>query len=291
MLQKAIFQFLVLVALFFGTWFGLQQINWMKVLRIEQNKKTLEQKLGDQFWDFYSKTETEVRSPFVVKAIDSLVTRLCTSNNLDRSKIKVHILEKDEINAFALPNDHLVVYTGLIAAAENEAELLGVLGHEIAHIEKSHVMKKLSKEIGLSVLVSMSAGSAGGEVVKKALKLLSSTAYDRDLEREADQTSVEYLLKAKVNPEPLAQFFFRLAEKEKDTPEQAYWISTHPDSKERAIAIINFIKDKPDTNYTHILSDKDWAKLKIRYPISSINHPLSEYEDNAEIDTAIGKND
>jgi predicted Zn-dependent protease len=138
----------------------------------------------------------------------------------------------------------LVIYTGLIAACENEAELYGVIGHELAHMEKNHVMNKLIKEIGLSVLISMTTGNGNAEMIKEAIKHLSSTAYDRSLETEADLTAVEYLEKASINPEPFANFLYRLADETKHLPSQIYWISTHPESKERAEEIIQHIQNK-----------------------------------------------
>ena len=101
----------------------------------------------------------------------------------DREIIKVHVLNKDEINAFALPNGHLIIYSGLINNSGNQEELTGVICHEIAHIELNHVMKKLIKEIGLSVLISMTTGKGGSEIIKETAKMLSSSAFDRKLEK------------------------------------------------------------------------------------------------------------
>jgi beta-barrel assembly-enhancing protease len=243
-MKRTAIEFLILVALFFSTWFGLSRVNWMAILKIEKATKSTEEKLGEIFWKQFSKTEEEIAEKAVRDSVSALVDRICKYNDIDRSSIKVHVLRKDEVNAFALPDDHLVVYSGLLAACEDETELLGVLGHEIAHMEKNHVMKKLIKEVGLSVLISMTTGNGGGEVIKETAKLLSSRAYDRDLEREADQTSVDYLLKAKIDPEPFADFLYRLSDETGSLPEQLSWISTHPDSKERAEQIIAYINDK-----------------------------------------------
>jgi predicted Zn-dependent protease len=214
----------------------------MKLLNVEQTTQNTEEKIGDLFWDLLKKSETEITSASVVNLVDSMLTRICTANSIDRSKIKLHLLRKEEINAFALPNNHLVVYSGLISACENEAELCGVICHELAHIEKNHVMNKLVKEIGLSVLISMSTGNGNSETIQSALKQISSSAYDRKLETEADLTAVDYLIKAGIDPEPFASFIYRLAEENKNIPHQIYWISTHPESKERAEKMIEHIQ-------------------------------------------------
>jgi len=238
-MRKIAIELIISVALLLGVWALLSQVDWMTVFKIEQKTKDTEEKVGDLFWDLLKKSETEITNSSVVSVVDSMVDYVCKENNLETDKIQVHILNKDEINAFALPNNHLVVYSGLIDACENEAELYGVLCHEIAHIEKNHVMNKLVKELGLSVLISISTGNSNSEVIKRALKQLSSSAYDRSLETEADLTAVDYLVKAGIDPQPFANFLYRLSDETKGLPQQIYWISTHPESKARAEEIIN----------------------------------------------------
>jgi len=243
-MKKILLELLLSVLLIAVVWFGLSRVDWMKLLNIEQATQNTEEKIGDLFWKLLKSSETEISSDSIVAPVDSMLTRICTANSIDRKKVKLHLLRKDEINAFALPNNHLVIYSGLIAACENEAELYGVIGHELAHMEKNHVMNKLIKEVGLSVLISMSTGNGNSEVIKKTIKQLSSSAYDRSLETEADLTATDYLIKASIDPEPFANFLYRLADETKHLPSQIYWISTHPESKERAEKIIEQIKDK-----------------------------------------------
>ena len=243
-MRKILIELVISVSILLGVWVLLSQVDWMKLFNIEQTTKSTEAKIGDLFWDLLSKSETEITSVSVVSPIDSMLSLICTKNKIDRTKIKFHLLHKDEVNAFALPNNHLVVYTGLINACENEAELYGVICHEIAHMEKNHVMNKLVKEMGLSILISMSTGNGNSEMIKGALKQLSSSAYDRKLETEADLTSVDYMVKAGIDPEPFANFLYRLSDESKNLPQQIYWISTHPESKARAEKIIEHIQNR-----------------------------------------------
>lgn len=242
-IKKILIELILTVLIIAAVWFGLSQVDWMKLLNVEQTTQNTEEKIGDLFWDLLKKSETEITSASVVNPVDSMLTRVCTANSIDRSKIKLHLLRKDEINAFALPNKHLIMYSGLIATCDNEAELCGVISHELAHIEKNHVMNKLVKEIGLSVLISISTGNGNSETIQSAIRQLSSSAYDRKLETEADLTAVDYLVKAGIDPEPFANFIYRLADENKNIPHQIYWISSHPESKERAEKMIEHIKE------------------------------------------------
>jgi predicted Zn-dependent protease len=260
-MKKTIIQGAISILLFFGTWVALTKIDWVTVFKVQKVTDKTEEKLGNLFWEIFQRTEKENKNPFVVNSIDSIVTRICTANKIDREFIKVHILNKDDINAFALPNGHLIVYSGLIINSDNQEELSGVICHEIAHINLNHVMKKLVKEIGLSVLISMTTGNGGSEIVKETAKMLSSSAFDRSLEKEADIKAVDYLIKAKINPEPFADFLFKLSDKENEATKYLTWISTHPDSKERAEYIIEYCKDKKSL-YTGVMTTETWDKLK-----------------------------
>lgn len=244
MSEKILKELVITVAIMAAVWFGLLQIDWVKVLKIQQKTQSTEEKIGDLFWDVMKHSDTEITAKSVIGPIDSMLEKICTSNSIDPKKIKLHLLRKDEINAFAIPNNHLVVYSGLINACESEEELCGVIGHELAHIEKKHVMNKLVKEIGLSVLISISGGNGSAETIKSMIKLLSSSAYDRSLETEADLTAVDYLINAGIDPEPMANFMYRLSDQTKNIPKQLFWISTHPESKERAEEMVEHIAQR-----------------------------------------------
>ena len=261
--MKNIFiQGLTIIFLFFSTWFILTQVDWMTILKIENRTNKTEEKLGEFFLETIKKSEKENINSFVANSIDSIVSKICTENGVDKKIIKVHIFDKDEVNAFALPNGHLLIYSGLILAADNQEELSGVICHEIAHIQLNHLMKKLIKEVGLSVLISMSTGNGGPEIIGETLRLLSSSAFDRTLEAAADIKAVEYLINAKINPEPFANFLYKLSENETEAMKYMSWTSTHPDSKERAEYIIAYSKNKA-TTYESVLTTSTWEQLKV----------------------------
>ncbi|MDG1227360.1 MAG: M48 family metallopeptidase [Polaribacter sp.] len=259
-MKKIIIQGTITVFLFFGSWYTIKQIDWVKIFRVEKVADKTAQKLGDFLWKTIKNTEEENKNSHVVKTIESIVTQICKSNKIERKNIKIHVINKDEINAFALPNGHLIVYSGLILNSDNQEELIGVICHEIAHIELHHVMKKLVKEIGLSALISMTTGGSGSEIIKETARMLSSSAFDRSLEKEADIKAVDYLISAKVNPDPFANFLYKLSDEEHAAAAYFKWISTHPDSRERAAYIIEYSKTK-STTYESMLSIETWEKV------------------------------
>ena len=240
--MKIISKALVVYGSFFLCWFLLAQLDYVSYFEIEKNKVFAEDKLGDIIWSEMEQKEDVIYDDSTVHVLDSLLKPLCEVNAIERDSLKVHIVKNSQVNAFAMPDNHLVVYTGLIEASKNEQALLGVLGHEIAHIEKNHVMKKLSKEIGFSVLVSLATG-ANGTQLASVINTLTSSAYDRSLEREADMESVRYMLKASIDPRPFADFMYDLS-LDNEMHKYTYIVTTHPESADRAKYILNYLKGK-----------------------------------------------
>lgn len=230
-MKKTIVQAVVLLLLIAGVYLLVSRVDWMKLFRVEKVTDALEKQVGDMVWEGMKDQSVEEGGEY--NRVDSLVTALCKSNGIERKKIKLHIMGDSEVNAFAMPDNHMVVHTGLINAVKNNGELSGVLAHEIAHMELSHVMKKLLKQMGYTFLISITTGEAGGEAIKQVLGMLSSTAYDRKLEKDADIKAVEYLKKTGISANGFADFLYRLGEKDGALGNLS-WISTHPDSRERA---------------------------------------------------------
>ncbi len=258
--MKILFKALIILTILAGTWFALSQIDFVKLLKIKTNQSTFEKKIGNLVWEDIKQKQDVVKDDSIAKYIQKLLTPICKKNNIEQDSLKVFIVQNPEINAFALPDNYLVVNSGLIEASKNPEALLGVLGHEIAHIEHKHVMKKLSKEIGLSVLLSIGTGTKGRELTNEVFKNLSSTAYDRNLEEEADITSVDYLINANINPVPFADFLYELSLNESDGLNLT-WLETHPDSEERSKYILDYIKDKK-IKKDKISNSKEWENLK-----------------------------
>jgi predicted Zn-dependent protease len=259
--KKIFIEGLLLISTIIILWFGLSRIDYMSLFKIKHQTENLEKKLGDVIWKNIQLNQGVILNDKLVKTLDSLIVPICKANKIDRNDLKVHLVNKDETNAFALPDGHLIIYTGLILDCKKQEALQGVIGHEIAHIKNKHVMKKLSKEIGFVVLSNLiSGGNSSSSGVGMILNKLSSTAYDRKLEKEADIESVNYLLKAKIDPKPFADFMYQLS-KQSESPIGFEWISTHPESEERAKYILEYIKSK-DGDYRQTLKKENWENFK-----------------------------
>lgn len=248
-MTKAILQFFILVAAFLLTWFLLSRINFVSSAELNRLSAEQEKKLGELLLDGLRRSKDEIKRDSVNEVVNDLFEKITSANKIEKSKIRVRVFDDSEVNAFALPGDQLIVLTGLVNYCKTPEELAGVMAHEIAHIERDHVMKKLVKEVGISMLFAITAGNGSFEIVREILHTVSSRAFDRDQETEADLYAVQLLSKAKINPAGMSDFLFRLSQENDDLPDELLIISTHPGSAERAAEILKETKKHPG-NYT-----------------------------------------
>ncbi|MDR0686353.1 MAG: M48 family metalloprotease, partial [Dysgonamonadaceae bacterium] len=234
--KRTFFQSVYLVIPFLVIWMGLSRIDFVDIYKIKDVPSKMEKELGKYVMELISNENKEITDKETTYILNNIKERICTDNGINPQKITVHLVKNGEINAYALPDGHLTVNTELILYCKKPEELAGVMAHEIAHIEKKHVMSKLGKEIGFAALSAMLNSGAGG---MEGLKILTSTAYDRKMEEQADKTGVEYLQKSRIDPKPFADLMYRLSTEESDIMKKLTIISTHPGSEDRAKRIIN----------------------------------------------------
>ncbi|HLX13471.1 MAG TPA: M48 family metallopeptidase [Bacteroidota bacterium] len=260
-MSKALLQFLALAGCFFALWYSLSRFDFVKKFHVEEVTREEEHKLGDVVLEAACSGHEEIRSDTVLDCLNSIKHRLCAANGIADSTIKIHLIKDDDINAFSLPDNHLLIYSGLIDYCKSPEELAGVMAHEIGHIEAKHVMKKLVKDVGLAMLATLAGGQAGGEIARQVAQTLSSTAFDREQESEADAAAVHILAKANIDPRCLADFLFRLSQEKADMPKSFELISDHPNSKDRSAEILE-LRKKEHYAAQQVLNDDEWKTLK-----------------------------
>ena len=239
--MRLIFQLIVLAGGFVGLYFGLSKIDYVSEAGLAGLGKKNADKLGELMIESILMTNGEIKDSTALAIIDSLKHPLCRAGKLNPDSIQIHLIRNDDVNAFALPGNHIVLHTGLFEFAKDPGEVAGVLGHELGHLKLGHIEKKLAKEVGMSILFTIAGGEGGQEILRQIVKQISSTSFDRDYEREADEFAVEVMAKSGIDPEQLSNFMFRVGSKQ-NMPEELVFISTHPDSRERAATIIKDAK-------------------------------------------------
>ncbi len=149
------------------------------------------------------------------------------------------VIQSDGINAFAAPGGYIIVTYGLFMVLSNEAELAGVLGHEIAHVVQKHHLKELKKGSRLEVLGDVLAHQADAKHRKNVNKLVdaSKTVYTRGLSRrdeyDADRMGVVYVARAGYDPYAMLSVLTTLETIKSDSSNMALFTQTHPPLADR----------------------------------------------------------
>jgi len=185
----------------------------------------------------------------------------------------IKVIVSDELNAFALPGGFFYVNTGLIAAAENESELAGVMAHEIAHVAARHALENLTKSQLLSfaripLLIFTGGGyyGLGGVLMDSAdfglMALLFK--FSRGAEKEADSLGAQYTWAAGYDPNGLVTFFEKIQAMHKNNPSGfSKLFMSHPATPDRIEAVKELITRFPDRE-EYIVSTSDFNKVKER---------------------------
>jgi predicted Zn-dependent protease len=187
-----------------------------------------------------------------------------------RLPFTIKVIDSDEVNAFALPGGFFYVNKGLILAADNEAEVAGVMAHEIAHVTARHAMENQAKgmlaEIGL-MAGSIFLGGLGGMLINQGAQfgaLLGFMKFSRNAESEADMLGVQYLWAAGYDPNAMSTMFEKLASKNKKKPGTfSKLFETHPQSVDRLEATRQLVARFPDKE-EYVLSTSEFQRVKSR---------------------------
>lgn len=170
--------------------------------------------------------------------LNGLAQRLMTAGHVQqKNDVWVTIVRAGFPNAFTLPDDSIIVTDQLIAMADDPDELAGVLAHEIGHIQHRHVMANVIRNVGAGIFFDVVFGGSGaGQAVAVASVNLASLRYSRGDETEADQSGLDYMEAAHVNPGALARLFERVAETERGSHGSTIptLLASHPASAARA---------------------------------------------------------
>jgi Zn-dependent protease with chaperone function len=201
-----------------------------------------------------------------------------------KHEFQVSVIASTVPNAFALSNGKIYFFSGLLNEAESQEEVIGVLAHEIAHVEKRHHMRNLVKAGGTSLAISLVVGPGLGNMeFLETFTEIGSTIlvlkFSRDFETEADKTSIEYLKAQNMSTDGLLSFFKRMETLENDETESDQsatsakegdstvsqitdFLSTHPATKERMKTLETLIQKGKKGNIKKVVSDKTWNEVQ-----------------------------
>ncbi len=182
----------------------------------------------------------------------------------------IKVIDADEINAFALPGGFFYVNSGLILATDNEAELAGVMAHEIAHVAACHAARQMTRGQWLNIasvpLIFVGGGVGYGAQSAAGLALpLTFLKFTRGFELEADTLGLQYMYKAGYDPLSVTAFFEKVQALEKIKPgAMARAFETHPQTPQRIERVQKEINTLLPPRAVYRVDDSEFQGVKAR---------------------------
>jgi predicted Zn-dependent protease len=214
--------------------------------------------------------ETQVKllkNPTINEYVNRL-GQILVRNSDAKVPFTVKVIDSDEINAFALPGGFFYINTGLILAADDEAELAGVMAHEIAHVAARHGTEQASKAqlVNIASFPLIFLGGVGGLAVRQAAGFLIPVhflQFSRKHEAEADYLALQYLYKTGYDPAAAVTFFEKLQARESLKQDSISKIfSTHPATTDRIKQAKDNIRVILPERDEYVITSSDFSEVK-----------------------------
>jgi predicted Zn-dependent protease len=224
--------------------------------------------IGRQLAAEVDRSSKIINDPIVTEYINRVAQNVVLHSD-SKVPFTIKVIDSQEVNAFALPGGFLYVNRGLLEAAENEAEVAGVIAHEIAHVAARHGMEQASKGELFNYLSIplIFLGGIGGYAIRQGLGLavpLSFLKFSRGAEKEADRLGAQYMWASGYDPNALITFFEKLQAKNKKKPGTlSKLFSTHPMTGDRITEVRELIARFPERG-EYQLSSSEFGQVKSR---------------------------
>ena len=238
--------------------------------------------LGKQLAQQVEQHAKIVDDPVIAEYVNRIGQNLVRNSDA-KVPFTIKVIDSDEVNAFALPGGYFYVNTGLIDLAEDEAELAGVMAHEIAHVAARHGTRSATRAqlIQYASIPLLFIGGWAGYGVQQAANFaipMTMLKFSRTFEKDADFLGVQYLYKAGYDPAAMVQFFERLKalqKRNKSAIAQAF--STHPLTRQRIKLVQKTIDELLPEQPQYAVTNSEFQAVKERIAnLRSRRKPVAE---------------
>jgi predicted Zn-dependent protease len=227
-------------------------------------------KLGKTYAMEIESTARILQDPVITEYVNRIGQNLVRNSDA-KVPFTIKVIDSDDINALSLPGGYLYVNTGLILAADNEAELAGVMAHEIAHVAARHATREMTRmryanfaTIPLIFVGSWGVYEAASAAISVAMPL-TFMKFSRGFEAEADYLGLQYMYKAGYDPQAFIAFFEKIKAQEKKKPgtlSKAF--ATHPQTPDRIEKSQQEIRNILSARPEYIVNTSEFNEVKTR---------------------------
>ena len=244
-------------------------------------------KLGREYAQQVEASAKLVTDPVVNEYVNRIGQNLVRNSDA-QVPFTIKVVDSDEINAFALPGGFFYVNSGLILAADEEAELAGVMAHEIAHVAAHHYARQMTRaqwaRIGTLPLIFVGGGV--GYAVYEAAGFgipLTFMKFQRNFEAEADYLGLQYMYKTGYDPQAFVTFFEKIQAKEKKKPGTlAKAFASHPQTPDRIEKSQEEIAKILPARAEYVVSTSEFDDVKSRLATIENRHKVLDEKDSSK---------
>ncbi len=236
-------------------------------------------RIGKQFAAQVEQTAKMVQDPVVNEYVNRIGQNLVRNSDA-RVPFTIKVIDSDEINAFALPGGYFYVNSGLILAADEEAELAGVMAHEIAHVAARHATRQMTRGQWANIatipliFIGGGIGYAARSVASLALPM-TFLKFSRGFESEADYLGLQYMYATGYDPQAFIKLFEKLQAMEKKKPGTlAKAFATHPQTPDRISQTQKEINDVLPAKPQYIVTTSEFDEVKARLAALENRHKI-----------------
>jgi predicted Zn-dependent protease len=243
--------------------------------------------MGKQYSQQVESTVKLVQDPVISEYVNRLGQNLVRNSDA-QVPFTIKVIDSDDINAFALPGGFFYVNSGLILAADEEAELAGVMAHEIAHVAACHAARENTRGNLMNmasiplIFVGGAIGYAGYEAMGLALPM-TFLHFSRGFEAEADYLGLQYMYKSGYDPQAFISFFEKVQAQEKKKPgtlSKAF--STHPQTPDRIAKSQEEIAQVLPARNQYVVSTSEFDDVKGRLAAIENRHKILDKKDDGK---------
>ena len=242
-------------------------------------------RMGKEYAQQIEQSMRLVKDPVVNEYVNRIGQNLVRNSDA-KVPFTIKVVDSDEINAFALPGGFFYVNSGLILAADEEAELAGVMAHEIAHVAARHATRGMTRAQLANIMtiplifVGGGIGYAAREVAGIGLPL-TFLSFSRGFEAEADYLGLQYMYKSGYDPNAFVAFFEKIEAQEKKKPGSlAKAFSTHPQTPDRIEKSQEEIATILPPRDQYIVSTSEFDQVKSRLAALENRHHVQDDNTN-----------
>lgn len=236
----------------------LRGVQIMQVSNISDNQEVA---LGKQINSQISREIRLNRNPGLNTYINQIGQRLAKNSERPKIPYTFQVVEDKSINAFATMGGFVYIHTGLLKAADNEAEVASVLAHEIGHITGRHVVRQMRQSL-LAQGIAEIVGANRNIAVQLGVELGMRRPKSREFEYEADQKGFQNLGKANYAQSAMVTFMQKLMKQGSSAPTI---LSTHPPTQDRVTRLQKALTSTPSNNSTEGLDNVGYKDLITRF--------------------------